>query len=159
MGWKIILPPTFLWPEFRLPSEKVRSNSVNRAQTSEIGFESFLPVSATSPCSGAVTPPPGWTRGSCPRAAVAKKTRASSSADGTTACRPTLALRIAVCSFMPTSLFLSTSKSLCNYATSPAVAIALPIPHAALVTTAPLSFKTSIFNPPKMPAEVGRLAC
>ena len=39
MGWKIVLPPARSWPEFRLPSEKLRSNSVNRAQTSESGFE------------------------------------------------------------------------------------------------------------------------
>ena len=112
MGWKSILPPTRGWPGFRLPSEKLRSNSVNKAQTFESGFASFLAVSAASPASGAVTPSPGSTRASCPRAPVVKKTKASSSAAGTTGCRPALARRIVVCSFVLISvtspvLFLS----------------------------------------------------
>ena len=133
MGWKSIRPPTRGWPGFRLPSETGRSNSVNRAQTFESGFASFLAVSAASPASGAVTPSPGSTRASCPRAPVVKKTKASSSAAGTTGCRPTLARRIVVCSFVLISV------------TSPVLflSIALPMWDAA-------AFELSIFTSPKM---------
>ena len=48
MGWKIILLPIFGSPEFNSPSEKLRSKRANNAQTSPMGFESFLPVSARS---------------------------------------------------------------------------------------------------------------
>jgi hypothetical protein len=129
MGWKIIRPPTRGWPGFRLPSEKLRSNSVNRAQTFESGFASFLAVSAASPASGAVTRSPGSTRASCPRAPVVNKTKANSSAAGTTAAARLLRVessRVLLCSSQ--SLLLSSSsrspcrcgmRRLLNYSYSP----------------------------------------
>jgi hypothetical protein len=48
IGWKIIVPPAFESPEFMSPSAKVSSKRANNAHTSEIGFESFLAVSARS---------------------------------------------------------------------------------------------------------------
>ena len=90
------------------------------AQTSESGFESFLPVSETSPASGAATPPPGWTAVCCPRAGIVKETKASSSAGATTGCRPTFALRIIV---MGSFVLMSV--------TSPAFVIALSLPYPA----------------------------
>ena len=69
MGWNIIAPPTLESPEFTSPSAKLTSKRENNAHTSESGFESFLPVSATSLSDAPL--------GSCPPAAGAKETNAS----------------------------------------------------------------------------------
>ena len=69
MGWNSIAPPTLESPEFTSPSAKLTSKRENNAHTSESGFESFLPVSATSLSDAPL--------GSCPPAAVAKETNAS----------------------------------------------------------------------------------
>jgi hypothetical protein len=77
--------------------------------------------------------------GACPRAPGVNKTKANSSAAGTTGCRPTLARRIVVCSFVlisVTSLVLFLS-------------IALPMWDAT-------AFELFIFTSPKMLVAAGR---